>query len=47
MFLGGLEDERHVQGQILTTTDALALSLVGACQREIGRAKLVGDLSMP
>ena len=51
-FLGkvlGIRDTcRHLdEGQILTITDAPALSFVGACGRKVGRAELVGVLSMP
>jgi len=34
------------QGQILTITDVLSLSLVVTCGRKVGRAELVEDLSM-
>ena len=35
------------RGQFLTTTDAPALSLVGACRREVGKEEWEGDFSMP
>ena len=42
--LGSLDTCHHFdEGQILTTTDALAFPLVGVCEREVRKAKILGS----